>query len=97
MLSPSFDGLNNLTEFLLEHKSLCSKNIKLVIDYLIQNTQVSIILFSTNEQYPQLIPIMDKLCDFKSKSIININSRNTIKLWGFYNPKTKFLKRISKK
>ena len=88
----SFNGLNEMAELLKEYNSLGLANVKLILDEIIKLSETSIVLFSTNEDYPELIPIMDKLCDFKSKSIINMNSQNPIKVWGFYHPKATFKK-----
>ena len=88
----AFDGLNEMAELLKDYNSLGLVNVKLILDEIIKLSATSIVLFSTNDDYPELIPIMDKLCDFKSKSIINMNSQNPIKVWGFYHPKATFPK-----
>lgn len=88
----AIDGLNEMTELLKEYNSLGLANVKLILNEVIKLSEASIVLFSTNEDYPELIPIMDRLCDFKSKSIINMNSQNPIKVWGFYHPKATFKK-----
>ena len=88
----SFDGLNEMAELLKKYDSLGLTNVKLILDEIIKLSSRSIVLFSTNEDYPELIPIMDKLCNFKSKSIINMNFQHPIKVWGFYHPKATFPK-----
>ena len=87
----SFDGLNGMAVFLKENNGFCKRNIKTIIDFILKEKKHhAIVLFSTNNIHPDLIPIMDELCNFKSDYVVNPNSKNPIKVWGFYTPGIQF-------
>ncbi len=58
---------------------------KKILRQLSQNAGYAIALLSTNLNIDEdLIEVMDEIAHFKSDGVVNPNSQNTIKLWGFY-------------
>ena len=56
-----------------------------ILRQLSQNTGYAIALLSTNLNVDEdLIEAIDEIAHFKSDGVVNPNSQNTIKLWGFY-------------
>lgn len=86
------DGLHDMAVTLNKHAALNEKNVKKIIKAVVVVPQKSIILFATNFNYPELNEIMSNFCDFKSLPIVNVNSGNTIQLYGFYSPNARFPK-----
>lgn len=81
----SINGLNNICNQLDDWGILTEENIKKVVDEIVSNSDKSVVVFSTNKDYPLLWDVLDANCDFNSDKVINTNSGNPIKIWGFYN------------
>jgi len=89
-----FQGINSLIEAIEESmpesdddrislkKAILKKKI---LRQLSQQGGYAIALLSTNLDIEEdVIEVMDEIAHFKSNGVVNPNSQNTIKLWGFY-------------
>lgn len=77
-------GINNICESLEDLDLYNEDNILKVVDKIVEESPKTITIFSTNKDYPELWGVLDENCDFKSDELINANSGNPIKVWGFY-------------
>ncbi len=57
-----------------------------IIDHITNRTERGeIYLMSTNTGYDEdLLPVLDEISHFQSEEVVNPNSDNLIKMWGFY-------------
>ena len=80
----SINGINSLCAQLRQLEEETEENIEAAIDAILVEQSVAITVFSTNNQYPLLWNVLDRICNFCSESRTNPNSDLPIKMWGFY-------------
>ena len=80
----SINGVNTLCAQLYQLEEETEENIEAAIDAILVEQNVAITVFSTNNQYPLLWNVLDRICNFSSESRTNPNSDLQIKIWGFY-------------
>jgi hypothetical protein len=89
-----FQGINDLISSIEEEvPTVDSDRIELkrsifkkVIKYSVSQQKCAIALFSTNVDFDEdILPALDEVSDVVSKTVINPNSENNIKLWMMYN------------
>lgn len=78
-------AINDAMLMLVENGLYSKENIKKVIKAILNADEKPLIIFSTNKQYPEVWEVLDEMCGFSSKEMINPGSGNPIKLWGIYN------------
>jgi hypothetical protein len=89
-----FQGINDLISSIeQEVPTVDSDRIELkrsifkkVIKYSVSQQKCAIALFSTNVDFDEdILPALDEISDVVSRTVINPNSENNIKLWMMYN------------
>ena len=78
------NGINDCCSALEELGCYDEDNIQKVVDCIINKSNNTITVFSTNKDFPELWNVLDDHCDFKSDELVNENTGNPIKVWGFY-------------
>ena len=80
----SIHNINGLANRLNALEILTEENFQAAIETILREYQYSMVIFSTNDSYPIIWDVMDRICSFSSEERRNPNSNNQIKLWGFY-------------
>lgn len=78
-------SINDAMLMLVENGVYSKENIEKVIQAFLNYDEKPLIIFSTNKEYPELWTVLDDMCGFSSKEMVNPSSGNYIKLWGIYN------------
>jgi hypothetical protein len=81
----SIDGLNDLYEVTPSGRGLENKRaenfkeiISKVIESIFEYTDISMIVFSTNDTYEEIYNVMGEICDYKTAFFLNQNSDREI-------------------
>ena len=80
----SYHGVNYLFENCDYNPVLFEKVITAIIEEVIYRNNSCMLIFSTNDTYPEIWTALDKVMDFSSQSIENPNSYSQVKLWIKY-------------
>ena len=80
----SYHGLNYLFENCDDNPVLFEKVITTIIEKVIYRNNSCMLIFSTNNDYPEIWTVLDKVMDFSSQSVENPNSDLQVKLWIKY-------------
>lgn len=80
----SYHGMNYLFENCDHNPVLFEKVITAIIEEVIYRNDSCMLIFSTNNTYPEIWTVLDKVMDFSSKSVENPNSDSQVKLWIKY-------------
>lgn len=80
----SYHGVNWLFENCNFNTDLFKKIIENVIKTVSDRRNKAILIFSTNDEYPEIWTVLDELMDLSTETIENPNSDNEIKLWIKY-------------
>ena len=80
----SYHGMNYLFENCDHNPVLFEKVITAIIEEVIYRNNSCMLIFSTNNTYPEIWTALDNVMDFSSKSVENPNSDLQVKLWIKY-------------
>jgi len=80
----SYHRMNYLFENCDHNPVLFEKVITAIIEEVIYRNNSCMLIFSTNNTYPEIWTALDKVMDFSSKSVENPNSDLQVKLWIKY-------------
>lgn len=80
----SYHGINYLFENCDHNSVLFEKIITAIIEEAIYINNSCMLIFSTDNTYPEIWTALDKIMDFSSKSVENPNSDLQVKLWIKY-------------
>ena len=77
----SYHGINYLFENCDNNPVLFEKVIIAIIEEVIYRNDSCMLIFSTNNDFPEIWTVLDKVMDFSSESVENPNSELQVKLW----------------
>ena len=80
----SYHGVNYLFENCDHNPALFEKVIIAIIEEVAYRNNSCMLIFSTNNIYPEIWAVLDKVMDFSSQSVENPNSDSQVRLWIKY-------------